>query len=70
MWTIPKVTGHKFPPCAGFTINVLSGNKAVLFGGVCTDDKEQGQLTSDVFILSVAKNSVVSCPYNALNLFS
>ena len=64
MWTIPKVTGHKFPPCAGFTINVLSGNKAVLFGGVCTDDKKQRQLTSDVFILSVTENSVVSYFYD------
>ena len=63
MWTIPKVTGHKFPPCSGFTINVLSGNKAVLFGGVCTDDKKQRQLTSDVFILSVTENSVVSYFY-------
>ena len=60
-------TGDKFPPCSGFTINTLPGNKAVLFGGRLIDEKGQGHATDSVFIISFTDICVVSTSYYFFN---
>ena len=54
-WTVPERSGSIFPPCTGFTINTISGNRAIVFGGVCVTNKP-----SDVYIMSFTNKSVVS----------
>ena len=62
-------TGDKLPPCAGFTIHALPGNKAVLFGGFIIDEKGKELATSDsVFVISFTDSCVVSYCYYFLML--
>ncbi len=49
-----------FPPTAGFSIDVVPGsNTAIIYGGRRVKDQKR-TLTSDIFIMSYTKNTVVS----------
>ena len=52
-----------FPPSAGFSIDVVPGsNTAIIYGGGCVKNKKRTR-TSDIFIMSCTKNSVVCNNY-------
>ena len=65
-WDIPVKSGDWFPPTDGFTINTISGNRAVLFGGRSPINSGEGCPTNDVFILSFSYNRVVSYLYTSI----
>ena len=49
-----------FPASAGFSIDVVPGsNTAIIYGGGCVKDQKRTR-TSDIFIMSYSKNTVVS----------
>ena len=57
-WTVPNRSGSVFPPSA-FSIDVVPGsNTAIIYGGVCIKDQKR-TCTSDIFIMSYTKNTVV-----------
>ena len=35
-WSFPEVTGKRPPPCSAFTLTMVDGHRAVLYGG-CKD---------------------------------
>ena len=60
-WIIPTISGQCFPPTSSFTIQKINNNKAVMFSGTVTSDKEYDipintvytcQLQSDTTIVS------------------
>ena len=57
---MPIITGKRPPPCAGFSIKSLAGNKGVMFGGVTQDENGLRRL-DDLFLLSISQNTIVSC---------
>ena len=59
----PLITGDRPPPMAGFTINVLPNNrmKAIIFGGRIVTESNKSQLSNDIYYMTLADNTVVSC---------
>lgn len=56
-WIIPSSVGDRSPVCAGQTLTKITHNSAVLYGGF---DPYSGQCLSDVYIVEMSKNSMVS----------
>ena len=52
-------SGCVFPPSCFFSINVLPGNRAILFGGITIVDQEIHR-SNDIFIVFFTNNTVVS----------
>ena len=59
-WKVPIITGNRPPPCAGFSIHTLPGNRAVIFGGATIDETGIHRV-NDLFMLSFSQNAIVSC---------
>ena len=59
-WTVPERSGSVFPPSAYISINVLPGNRAILFGGANINEQKQILRKNDVFIMCYTSKSVVS----------
>ena len=59
-WTVPNRSGSVFPTSAGFSIHVVpESNTAIIYGGSCVKNQKRTR-TSDTFIMSCTKNTVVS----------
>ncbi len=69
-WVSPLITGDRPPPMAGFTIKVLPNNrmKAIIFGGEIAETPESSkyQLSNDIYYMTLADNTVVSCDINII----
>ena len=59
-WKVPIIKGNRPPPCAGFSINTLPGNRGVIFGG-STIDETGFHRVNHLFLLSFSQNTIVSC---------
>ena len=55
-WSSPVVTGQAPPPCYGFTLTTVEGNRAAMFGG-STPPKV---FSDDLYIVDLERHSVVS----------
>ncbi len=63
-WTVPKKSGHLFPPSAAFSIDIVPGsNTAIIYGGVCVEDYKRVR-TSDIFITVIHKRVRGKLAYN------
>ena len=52
-------SGCVFTPSTGFSINILPGNRAIVFGGITVIDQKFHR-SNDIFIVSFTNNTVVS----------
>ena len=50
VWSSPKVSGTRPPPCAAFTLTMIDNHRAVLFGG-----DHRGVTTNDVYIIDLTR---------------
>ena len=57
------ITGQRPPPIAWFTMDTIPHNRmqCVLFGGYIVTEKAVGEWTNDIYIVTLCKDSVVSC---------
>ena len=58
-WKVPFITGDRPSPCAYFTMNILPGNRCVMFGGTIIDHEDFHRV-SDVYLLSCSLDTIVS----------
>ncbi|XP_019856507.1 PREDICTED: uncharacterized protein LOC109585019 [Amphimedon queenslandica] len=56
-FTVPSVSGQCCPPTSYFTINKITGNKGIMFGGAVTYDG-LGITTNNVHIFNVTHNTI------------
>ena len=59
-WKVPIITGYRPPPCAGFSIHTLPGNRSVMFGGRAFGENRFCSV-NNLFLLSFSQNTIVSC---------
>ena len=57
-WSIPSVIGQCIPPAAGFIIDKINNTRAVLFGGLETDDTVTTR-SNNFYILELSVSTVV-----------
>ena len=56
LWSFPKATGRRPPPCSRFTLTMMDDHHAVLFGGYLGREL---RVVNHVYIIDMAK--MVSC---------
>ena len=62
------MTGDRPPPCHSFTLTKISGNKAVLFGGL---EAQTNKCMKDVYVAELSKDMVVSeCKHPWISLYT
>ena len=54
-WSVPIISGQRPPPCYYFTLNKLSHNRGIMFGGYNGNLVEN----NDIFIMELTYDAVV-----------
>uniref|UniRef100_A0A1X7UM19 Uncharacterized protein n=1 Tax=Amphimedon queenslandica TaxID=400682 RepID=A0A1X7UM19_AMPQE len=57
-WSNPLIIGQCIPPASHFIIEKINNTRAVLFGGIETDDKAKDTATNNVYILKISISTV------------
>uniref|UniRef100_A0A1X7TH49 Protein kinase domain-containing protein n=1 Tax=Amphimedon queenslandica TaxID=400682 RepID=A0A1X7TH49_AMPQE len=57
-WNNPSIIGQCIPPASHFIIEKINNTRAVLFGGVETDDDAKDTYTSNIYILEISISTV------------
>uniref|UniRef100_A0A1X7T0D1 Uncharacterized protein n=1 Tax=Amphimedon queenslandica TaxID=400682 RepID=A0A1X7T0D1_AMPQE len=57
-WSNPSIIGQCIPPASHFVIEKINNTRAVLFGGVVTDDDAKDTRTNNIYILEISINTV------------
>ena len=66
-WSSPTISGQCLPPCFGFTLTILSNNKAVLYGGAYYDnDASSSVYNNNLYTIEMTRDTVVSVIYCAI----
>ena len=58
-WNYPSIIGQSIPPAYAFIIEKINNTRAVLFGGVETDDDDKTTITNNIYILEISISTVV-----------
>ena len=58
-WSNPSITGQCMPPASVFIIEKINNTRAVLFGGLETDDVAMNTVTNNIYILEISISTVV-----------
>ncbi|XP_019860615.1 PREDICTED: uncharacterized protein LOC109588952 [Amphimedon queenslandica] len=58
IWNNPSIIGQCIPPANDFIIEKISNTRAVLFGGVETDDDDKDAFTNKIYILETSISTV------------
>uniref|UniRef100_A0A1X7SNC8 Uncharacterized protein n=1 Tax=Amphimedon queenslandica TaxID=400682 RepID=A0A1X7SNC8_AMPQE len=57
-WSNPSIIGQCIPPAGAFIIEKINNTRAVLFGGVETDDDAENTFTNNIYILEISISTV------------
>ncbi|XP_019852177.1 PREDICTED: uncharacterized protein LOC109582054 [Amphimedon queenslandica] len=57
-WNNPSIAGQCIPPANNFIIEKINNTRAVLFGGVKTDDNNTTTRTNNIYIIGVSISTV------------
>uniref|UniRef100_A0A1X7SU98 Uncharacterized protein n=1 Tax=Amphimedon queenslandica TaxID=400682 RepID=A0A1X7SU98_AMPQE len=57
-WSNPSIIGQCIPPANNFIIEKINNTRAVLFGGVETDDDDEDTRTNNIYILEISISTV------------
>ncbi|XP_019852176.1 PREDICTED: uncharacterized protein LOC105312801 isoform X2 [Amphimedon queenslandica] len=57
-WNNPSIIGQCIPPASSFVIEMINNTRAVLFGGVETDDDAKDTRTNNIYILEISISTV------------
>ncbi|XP_019862231.1 PREDICTED: kelch domain-containing protein 2-like isoform X2 [Amphimedon queenslandica] len=52
-WSNPSIIGQCLPPAGGFIIEKINNTRAVLFGGMETDDKAKETVANNIYLLEI-----------------
>uniref|UniRef100_A0A1X7T0E2 Uncharacterized protein n=1 Tax=Amphimedon queenslandica TaxID=400682 RepID=A0A1X7T0E2_AMPQE len=58
-WIIPTISGQCCPPTAGFAIEKITNNKAVMFGGAVTKDNGYDRSVNTVYTCQLESNTTI-----------
>ena len=58
-WIIPTISGQCCPPTSGFTIQKITNNKAVMFGGSVTDDEGYAEPVNSVYTCELQSDTTI-----------
>ena len=58
-WIIPTISGQCYPPTSGFTIQKITNNKAVIFGGSVTDDEGYDIRVNSVYTCELQSDTTI-----------
>ena len=58
-WIIPTISGQCCPPTSGFTIQKITNNKAVMFGGAVTDDEGYDKPVNSVYTCELQSDTKI-----------
>ena len=58
-WIIPTISGQCCPPTSGFTIQKITNNKAVMFGGGVTDERGYDILVNSVYTCELQSDTTI-----------
>ena len=58
-WIIPTISGQCCPPTSHFTIQKITNNKAVMFGGAVTDDEGYDILVNSVYTCELQSDTTI-----------
>ena len=58
-WIIPTISGQCCPPTSHFTIQKITNNKAVMFGGAVTDERGYAILVNSVYTCELQSDTTI-----------
>ena len=58
-WIIPTISGQCCPPTVTFTIQKITNNKAVMFGGSVTDDEGYDIRVNSVYTCELQSDTTI-----------
>ena len=58
-WIIPTISGQCCPPTNSFTIQKITNNKAVMFGGAVTDDEGYAKSVNSVYTCELQSDTTI-----------
>ena len=58
-WIIPTISGQCYPPTSSFTIQKITNNKAVMFGGAVTDDEGYAEYVNSVYTCELQSDTTI-----------
>ena len=58
-WIIPTISGQCYPPTSAFTIQKITNNKAVMFGGTVTDDEGYAENVNSVYTCELQSDTTI-----------
>ena len=58
-WIIPTISGQCCPPTSGFTIGKITNNKAVIFGGLVTNERGYGEPVNSVYTCELQSDTTI-----------
>ena len=58
-WIIPTISGQCCPPTSGFTIQKITNNKAVMFGGSVTDERGYDIRVNSVYTCELQSDTTI-----------
>ena len=58
-WIIPTISGQCCPPTSHFTIQKITNNKAVMFGGAVTNERGYDILVNSVYTCELQSDTTI-----------
>ena len=58
-WIIPTISGQCCPPTSSFTIQKITNNKAVMFGGSVTNERGYVILVNSVYTCELQSDTTI-----------
>ena len=58
-WIIPTISGQCCPPTSNFTIQKITNNKAVMFGGAVTSERGYAEYVNSVYTCELQSDTTI-----------